>query len=98
MRIDFAEETMADSDDEYERRRRDKFRGERSEYTSSSSTRDRRDDSRRGRDDWADRWEDNMLIVIRLYSYVNYVRVCKSCGTLKIYCINVEKFLLYYAF
>ncbi|KAK8741491.1 hypothetical protein OTU49_002243 [Cherax quadricarinatus] len=51
---------MADSDDEYERRRRDKFRGERSEYTSSSSTRDRRDDSRRGaREDWADRSRDN---------------------------------------
>ncbi|XP_037791165.1 serrate RNA effector molecule homolog [Penaeus monodon] len=50
---------MADSDDEYERRRRDKFRGERSEYTSSSSTRDRRDDSRRGRDDWADRGRDS---------------------------------------
>ncbi|XP_042210136.1 serrate RNA effector molecule homolog isoform X2 [Homarus americanus] len=51
---------MADSDDEYERRRRDKFRGERSEYTSSSSTRDRRDDSRRGaREDWADRGRDN---------------------------------------
>ncbi|KAG7175611.1 Serrate RNA effector molecule-like, partial [Homarus americanus] len=53
-------ENMADSDDEYERRRRDKFRGERSEYTSSSSTRDRRDDSRRGaREDWADRGRDN---------------------------------------
>ncbi|XP_045596683.1 serrate RNA effector molecule homolog isoform X3 [Procambarus clarkii] len=51
---------MADSDDEYERRRRDKFRGERSEYTSSSSTRDRRDDSRRGaREDWADRGRDS---------------------------------------
>lgn len=47
---------MADSDDEYERRRRDKFRGER-EYTSGSRTRDSsRDDSRRrGGDDWADR-------------------------------------------
>ncbi|XP_066963072.1 serrate RNA effector molecule homolog isoform X2 [Macrobrachium rosenbergii] len=48
---------MGDSDDEYERRRRDKFRGER-DYTSSS-TRDRRDDSRRGRDDWSDRSRDN---------------------------------------
>ncbi|XP_076041297.1 arsenic resistance protein 2 isoform X2 [Oratosquilla oratoria] len=47
---------MGDSDDDYERRRRDKFRGERSDYNSSS--RDRRDDSRR-RDDWTDRGRDN---------------------------------------
>ena len=46
---------MADSDDEYERRRRDKFRGER-EYTSGSRTRDSsRDDSQRRGDDWSDR-------------------------------------------
>ncbi|XP_071519676.1 serrate RNA effector molecule homolog isoform X5 [Panulirus ornatus] len=51
---------MGDSDDEYERRRRDKFRGERSEYTSSSSTRDRREDSRRSaREEWSDRSRDN---------------------------------------
>ena len=41
---------MADSDDEYERRRRDKFRGERSDYGGG---RERREDTRR-RDDWGE--------------------------------------------
>lgn len=45
---------MADSDDEYDRKRRDKFRGERSSGDSYRSDRDRRDDHR-GRDDWMDR-------------------------------------------
>ncbi|KAK7086724.1 hypothetical protein SK128_028093 [Halocaridina rubra] len=49
---------MGDSDDDYERRRRDKFRGERSDYMSSSA-RERRDDSRRGREDWSERNRDN---------------------------------------
>ncbi|RLU20650.1 hypothetical protein DMN91_007263 [Ooceraea biroi] len=40
---------MADSDDEYDRKRRDKFRGERTE----SYSRERREDRRR--DDWVDR-------------------------------------------
>ncbi|XP_054736326.1 serrate RNA effector molecule homolog isoform X2 [Anastrepha obliqua] len=51
---------MADSDDEYDRKRRDKFRGERSSGDSYRS--ERRDDRRSGggaggssRDDWADR-------------------------------------------
>ncbi|KAK8373275.1 hypothetical protein O3P69_020337 [Scylla paramamosain] len=48
---------MGDSDDEFERRRRDKFRGERSDY--SGGGRDRREDGRRsGRDDWGDRSRD----------------------------------------
>lgn len=45
---------MGDSEDEYERRR-DKFRGERSEYPAGGQPggRDRRMDSRRGgREDW----------------------------------------------
>lgn len=41
--------TMADSDDEYDRRRRDKFRRERSDYDRSREREDRR------RDDWNDR-------------------------------------------
>lgn len=41
---------MADSDDEYDRKRRDKFRGERTE----SYSRERREDRRR--DDWVDRY------------------------------------------
>ncbi|KAF3425847.1 hypothetical protein E2986_09921 [Frieseomelitta varia] len=41
---------MGDSDDEYDRKRRDKFRGER---TESYSREGRRDDRRR--DDWVDR-------------------------------------------
>uniref|UniRef100_W8BBQ5 Serrate RNA effector molecule n=2 Tax=Ceratitis capitata TaxID=7213 RepID=W8BBQ5_CERCA len=51
---------MADSDDEYDRKRRDKFRGERSSGDSYRS--ERRDDRRGGggtggggRDDWAER-------------------------------------------
>jgi len=43
-------QNMADSDDEYDRKRRDKFRGERTE----SYSRERRDDRRR--DDWVDRY------------------------------------------
>lgn len=44
---------MAESDDEYDRKRRDKFRGERSSGDNNYRS-DRRDD-RRGRDDWPDR-------------------------------------------
>lgn len=40
---------MGDSDDEYDRRRRDKFRRERSDYDRSREREDRR------RDDWNDR-------------------------------------------
>lgn len=40
---------MGDSDDEYDRRRRDKFRRERSDYDRSRERDDRR------RDDWSDR-------------------------------------------
>lgn len=43
---------MGDSEDEYDRKRRDKFRGERS---SNDNYRSERRDDRRGRDDWADR-------------------------------------------
>ncbi|XP_045110234.1 serrate RNA effector molecule homolog isoform X2 [Portunus trituberculatus] len=53
---------MGDSDDEFERRRRDKFRGERSDYSGGGGGgggRDRRDDGRRsGRDEWGDRSRD----------------------------------------
>ena len=46
---------MGESEDEYERRR-DKFRGERSEYPAGGQpARDRRQDTRRGREDWQDR-------------------------------------------
>ena len=41
---------MGDSDDEYDRRRRDKFRRERSDYDRSRERDDRR------RDEWSDRW------------------------------------------
>lgn len=45
-----SDSTMGDSDDEYDRRRRDKFRRERSDYDRSRE----RDERRRG-DDWNDR-------------------------------------------
>lgn len=41
---------MGDSDDEFDRRRRDKFRRERSDMERSREREDRR------RDDWQDRW------------------------------------------
>lgn len=44
---------MADSDDEYDRKRRDKFRGERSSGDNYRS--DRRDERSRGREEWVDR-------------------------------------------
>lgn len=44
---------MGDSDDDYDRKRRDKFKGERTE-----SYRDGRRDDRRGRDDWERDWSN----------------------------------------
>lgn len=55
---------MADSDDEYDRKRRDKFRGERS---SGDNYRSERRDGR-GRDDWNDR-----------YVFFICVELCISC-------------------
>lgn len=46
---------MADSDDEYDRKRRDKFRGERSAGGENYNRSDRRDDRSRGREDWQER-------------------------------------------
>lgn len=54
---------MGDSEDEYDRKRRDKFRGERGSGAGGGGGAggdnyrgpDRRDDRGRGRDDWADR-------------------------------------------
>lgn len=43
---------MGDSDDEYDRKRRDKFRGERNDSIRGG---DNRRDDRRMRDDWNDR-------------------------------------------
>lgn len=47
---------MADSDDEYDRKRRDKFRGERGAAEGSSyRSSDRREERSRGREEWSDR-------------------------------------------
>ncbi|KAJ6645884.1 Serrate RNA effector molecule like [Pseudolycoriella hygida] len=46
---------MADSDDEYDRKRRDKFRGERERSSGDYNRSDRRDERPRGREDWTDR-------------------------------------------
>lgn len=43
---------MVDSDDEYDRKRRDKFRGERS---TGDNYRSDRQERRGGREDWAER-------------------------------------------
>lgn len=50
---------MGDSDDEYDRKRRDKFRGERGTGTAEGNnyrSSDRRDERSRGRDDWPERY------------------------------------------
>lgn len=47
---------MGDSDDEYDRRRRDKFRRERSDYDRSREREDRR------RDDWNDRSANGTIV------------------------------------
>lgn len=52
---------MGDSDDEYDRRRRDKFRGERSEYRGPSEAR-REERGNPRREEWSDRY----LIIQRL--------------------------------
>ncbi|XP_047505088.1 serrate RNA effector molecule homolog isoform X2 [Pieris napi] len=47
---------MADSDDEYDRKRRDKFRGERGAAEGSSyRSSDRREERSRGREEWSER-------------------------------------------
>lgn len=48
---------MGDSDDEYDRRRRDKFRGERNEYrgTGESGRREERGNARR--EEWTERYK-----------------------------------------
>lgn len=55
---------MADSDDEHDRKRRDKFRGERSAGGGgggdSYNRSDRRDERSRGRDDWPERGRGRM--------------------------------------
>ncbi|KAM4676996.1 serrate RNA effector molecule homolog [Discoglossus pictus] len=59
---------MADSDDEYDRRRRDKFRRERSDYDRSREREERR------RDDWSDREWDRGRERSRRGEYRDYDR------------------------
>lgn len=67
---------MGDSDDEFDRRRRDKFRRERSDMERSREREDRR------RDDWQDRWahlNTHLLThscVLRLLGIQQNVCVC----------------------
>uniref|UniRef100_S4RZD4 Serrate RNA effector molecule homolog (Arabidopsis) n=1 Tax=Petromyzon marinus TaxID=7757 RepID=S4RZD4_PETMA len=61
---------MGDSDDEYDRRRRDKFRRERSDYDRSRE----RDDRRRGGDDWNEREWDRGRDRSRRGDYRDYDR------------------------
>lgn len=75
---------MGDSDDEYDRRRRDKFRRERSDYDRSRERDDRR------RDDWSDRWAWR----IRAESWV----ICPLSGgsfpVLWVHCVDADKSFL----
>lgn len=66
---------MADSDDEYDRKRRDKFRGERTESYREGRG---REDRRRAADDWPDRY----LIIVQFIKYPVFEIVCfelRSC-------------------
>lgn len=47
---------MADSDDEYDKKFRDKFRGERDRADSTKGFDNRRDERRPPRDDWIERF------------------------------------------
>lgn len=72
---------MGDSDDEYDRRRRDKFRRERSDYDRSREREDRR------RDDWNDRWENKWKP--RLPGTLTTPRICMlrcSCACMPDLC------------
>lgn len=55
---------MGDSDDEFDRRRRDKFRRERSDMERSREREDRR------RDDWQDRWAHLNTLPCSLWPWV----------------------------
>lgn len=54
---------MADSDDEYDRKRRDKFRGERAEASYRGTER-----VARPRDDWAERYTE---VIIHYFQNLN---------------------------
>lgn len=51
-----ASDSMADSDDEYDKKFRDKFRGERDRADSAKGFDNRRDERRPPRDDWIERF------------------------------------------
>lgn len=53
---------MGDSDDEYDRRRRDKFRGERSEYRGAGESGRREERGNPRREEWNDRYLQLSLI------------------------------------
>lgn len=69
-------QSMGDSDDEFDRRRRDKFRRERSDMERSREREERR------RDDWPDRWTDlhahhNATVCVNFQSWLWVcARVC----------------------
>lgn len=67
---------MGDSDDEYDRKRRDKFRGERSSGDNYRS--DRRDDRSRGRDDWPDRYVSTMRL-LHFFRTNQFLQFCFFC-------------------
>lgn len=61
---------MGDSDDEYDRKRRDKFRGERAGTGGAEGNNyrgsDRREERSRGREEWQDRLDSSFQ-----FTYVN---------------------------
>lgn len=71
-RNNFGLVTMADSDDEYDRKRRDKFRGERGTAEGSSyRSSDRREERSRGREDWSERYEA-LKLTYWYFAYYEY--------------------------
>lgn len=61
---------MADSDDDYDRRRRDKFRGERSEYRGAGEAGRRDDRGTPRRDEWSDRF-----VVLHLFTFSSHASI-----------------------
>lgn len=74
---------MGDSDDEYDRKRRDKFRGERGEASYRGTER-----PARPRDDWVERW-----VMFQLSYCLNYLE--KNSHNLQVYVSSKTSVILF---
>lgn len=81
---------MGDSDDEYDRKRRDKFRGERGEASYRGTER-----PARPRDDWVERWvmfKLNSHLQTLLYSILSNVELYSSTLVSQIFKVPTRDF------